>query len=70
MNRCVCKGENPLAIIGAASPNLSNNSYLYIEGKDLLIMNDRPDIPTIYVPIKFCPICGKELNQSIRTQSA
>lgn len=67
---CCCQGESPLAILGDAAPNLSHNRYLYIEGKDLQLIDDDPRIPTIYVPINFCPVCGQRLEEKIRTITA
>lgn len=67
---CKCNGETYLGVIGMARPALTNNSYIYIEGKNLQIVNDDPRKPTVNIPISFCPLCGRKLTESARSQSA
>lgn len=58
---CVCNGERPLAILGMARPALSNNYYIYIDGVLMQIFNDDPRGEITYIPINYCPLCGKKL---------
>lgn len=63
MTKCKCNGETPLGIIGMARPALSNNTYLYIEETHLLIFNDDPESQPTKIPINFCPLCGRKLDE-------
>lgn len=45
-----------------ARPALTNNSYIYIEGNNLKIFSDDPESRPTFIPIHFCPICGRNLD--------
>ena len=70
MMNCCCTGDTSVGIIGPASSGLSRNTYIYIEGNFLQIVDDDPRIPTKSIPINFCPKCGRKLDGQIRRFSA
>ena len=49
-------------MIGTASPALTNNTYLYIDGSNLKIFSDDPEDRPTFIPIHFCPLCGRNLD--------
>ena len=59
---CKCDGESYIGVIGMASPSFTDNSYLYIEGNRLKIFGDDPESRPTFIPIHFCPICGRNLD--------
>lgn len=71
MNLCrYCSGERALAHIGAEYNGFGNNQHLYIEGRDLQLAHDDPRVPSVYIPISFCPHCGRKLKEEISTRTA
>ena len=67
---CCCSGETALGHIGDAANGFENNQHLYIEGKDLQIVFDDPRIPTMYIPINYCPRCGHKLEEKTHSITA
>ena len=59
---CKCDGESYIGVVGMARPTLTNNSYIYIEGSNLKIFSDDPESRPTFIPIHFCPICGRNLD--------
>ena len=59
---CKCNGETYIGVIGTARPALTNNSYIYIEGSNLMIFSDDPEDRPTFIPIHFCPLCGRNLD--------
>ena len=49
-------------MIGTARPALTNNSYVYIEGSNMMIFSDDPESQPTIIPIHFCPLCGRKLD--------
>ncbi len=71
INSCnICNGDDALVHIGMVAAGLENNQHIYIEGKDLQIVFDDPRIPSLYIPINYCPRCGHRLKEKIHSITA
>ena len=62
MSQCFCRGKRE---IPTTQPFSMNNLHIAINGSYLQIFDDTPDGPVVYVPVNYCPHCGRKLETNI-----
>ena len=59
MLQCFCHGEREFP---TTQPFSQNNIHITMDGTYIQVFDDDPSSPIVYVPIYYCPYCGRQLH--------